>query len=159
VRFVQRLNANTLGNVTDLGNFLFGQERTSLEVYRPILMDVQHGVCLYCQKSLSSKCQVDHFIPWSRYPADLGHNFVLAHERCNNAKSDYLAAEKHLAAWHERNVLNQVELAARLREAALASDFTASIQIAKWVYQQTESIRWWELVAVCELRRFRLIVT
>jgi hypothetical protein len=35
---------------------------------------------------------VDHFIPWSRYPADLGHNFVLAHDRCINAKSDYLAA-------------------------------------------------------------------
>jgi hypothetical protein len=26
VRFVQRLNANRLGNVTDLGTFLFGQE-------------------------------------------------------------------------------------------------------------------------------------
>jgi hypothetical protein len=53
VRFVQRLNANRLGNVTDLGTFLFGQERASLDVYRPILMDVQHGTCLYCPKKLT----------------------------------------------------------------------------------------------------------
>jgi 5-methylcytosine-specific restriction endonuclease McrA len=138
VRFVQRLNVAALGTVTDLGTFLFGQERASLEAYRPILMDVQHGTCLYCQKPLTKQAQVDHFIPWSRYPADLGHNFVLAHERCNNAKSDYLAAEKHLAAWHERNLLNQAELDARLREAALATDFAGSVQTAKWVYHQTE---------------------
>src|SRR5262245_35842593 len=138
VRFVQKVNANKLGSVTDLGTFMFGQERASLEVYRPILMDVQQGDCRYCQKKLSKEAQVDHFIPWSRYPADLGHNFVLAHNQCNNAKSDYLAAEKHLAAWAERNRLHQEELQARLREAALPCDWSASVQIAKWVYQQTE---------------------
>lgn len=138
VRFVQKLNANKLGNVTDLGTFLFGEERASLDSYRPILMDVQDGVCLYCQKNLPKQTQVDHFIPWSRYPADLGHNFVLAHNHCNNAKSDYLAAEKHLAAWAERNRLHQVELQSRFQEAALPCDLSASIQVARWVYQQTE---------------------
>jgi hypothetical protein len=93
---------------------------------------------LYCQKDLPKKAQVDHFIPWSRYPADLGHNFVLAHNQCNNAKSDYLAAEKHLAAWAERNLLHQQELHSRLQAAALPCDLLASIQIARWVYQQTE---------------------
>jgi hypothetical protein len=62
----------------------------------------------------------------------------LAHERCNREKSDYLAAEKHLAAWSERNRLHQEELEARLQEAALPCDWSASIQIAKWAYQQTE---------------------
>jgi 5-methylcytosine-specific restriction endonuclease McrA len=138
VRFVQKLNASKLGNVTDLGTFLFGQERTSLDAYRPILLDVQKGVCLYCQKPLTRQGQVDHFIPWSRYPADLGHNFVLAHDLCNNAKSDYLAAEDHLAAWVERNRDHEAELHARLVEAALPCDWTAAVQIAKWVYQQTE---------------------
>lgn len=138
IRYVQKLNANNLGNVADLGTFLFGQERACLEVYRPILMDVQHGVCLYCGGSLSKQMEVDHFIPWSRYPADLGHNFVLAHKTCNNAKSDHLAAEKHLAAWAERNRLNQEELRSRLEGAALPCDASASIQIARWVYQQTE---------------------
>lgn len=138
VRFVQKVNANKLGGVTDLGTFLFGEERAGLEAYRPILMDVQHGACLYCQKGLPKQTQVDHFIPWSRYPADLGHNFVLAHNHCNKAKSDYLAAEKHLAAWAERNRLHQEELQSRLQEAALPCDLSASIQIARWVYQQTE---------------------
>ena len=138
VRFVQKLNANKLGNLTDLGTFLFGQERTSLDAYRLILMDVQHGKCLYCGGSLPKQTEVDHFIPWSHYPADLGHNFVLAHARCNNAKSDHLAAEKHLAAWVERNQRHQQELQSRLKEAALPCDESAAIQIARWSYQQTE---------------------
>jgi 5-methylcytosine-specific restriction endonuclease McrA len=138
VRFVHKINADRLGSLTDLGTFLFGQERASLDAYRPILMDVQHGICLYCRKGLAKTTQVDHFIPWSRYPADLGHNFVLAHNECNNAKSDYLAAEGHLAAWTERNQLHQEELQSRLQEAALPCDGPASIQIARWVYQQTE---------------------
>lgn len=138
VRFVQKLNANSLGNSTDLGTFLFGQERANLDIYRPILMDVQHGTCLYCQKPLSTLSQVDHFIPWSRFPADLGHNFVLAHDKCNNAKSDYVAAERHLAAWSERNQEHQEELRTRLLEAGLPSDWPGSIQIARWVYEQTE---------------------
>jgi 5-methylcytosine-specific restriction endonuclease McrA len=138
VRFVQKLNANRLGNVSDLGTFLFGQERASLDVYRPILIDVQHGTCLYCHKNLSKQSQVDHFIPWSRYSADLGHNFVLAHDRCNNAKSDHLAAERHLAAWVERNRLHEEELRARLEAAMLQCDMAAANQVANWVYQQTE---------------------
>lgn len=138
VRFVQKVNANNLGNVTDLGTFLFGQERASLEAYRPILTDVQQGICLYCGKALSREAQVDHFIPWSRYPVDLGHNFVLAHNQCNNAKSDYLAAERHLSAWADRNRVHQEELRSRLEKAALPCDQSASVQIAEWAYQQTE---------------------
>jgi 5-methylcytosine-specific restriction endonuclease McrA len=138
VRFTQKINASRLGSVTDLGTFLFGEERTCLESYRPILMDVQLGTCLYCGGNISKQSEVDHFIPWSRYPADLGHNFVLAHKSCNNAKSDYLAAEKHLAAWSERNRLHQEELQSRLQAATLPCDFSASVQITKWVYQQTE---------------------
>jgi hypothetical protein len=138
VRFVQKLNANRLGNLSDLGTFLFGHERNSLDAYRPILLDIQKGVCLYCQKPLPRQTHVDHFVPWSRYPADLGHNFVLAHDHCNNAKSDHLAAENHLAAWIKRNRVHQSELQTRLVDAALACDLTASMRIAEWVYQQTE---------------------
>jgi hypothetical protein len=138
VRFVQKLNATNLGNVTDLGTFLFGQERTSLEEYRDILRDVQHDTCLYCEKRLLNKGHVDHFIPWSRYPADLGHNFVLAHDKCNNAKSDYVAAEQHLDAWMRRNRQYRKDLAFRFQELALPCDLSASVQIATWVYRQTE---------------------
>jgi len=112
--------------------------RPSRSPYRPILLDVQKGDCLYCRKPLSEKTQVDHFVPWSRYPADIGHNFVLAHDRCNSAKSDFLAGENHYASWVERNREHRVELQERLVEAALPCDLTASLQIVKWVYQQTE---------------------
>jgi hypothetical protein len=139
VRFVQKLNASKLGNLTDLGTFLFGQERACLNAYRPILLDVQQGNCLYCEKPLNAQSQVDHFVPWARYPVDLGHNFVLAHNGCNSAKTDYLAAENHLVAWIERNRQHQAELQSRLVEAALPCDLTATVQIAKWVYQQTET--------------------
>jgi len=141
VRFVQRVNAANLGNVVDLATFLFGQERGSLDAYRPILLDVQHGNCLYCKKSLPRQSHVDHFIPWSRYPADLGHNFVLAHEGCNGAKSDAVAAENHLAAWVERNREYDKELHERFLDAALPFDDEATVQIAKWVYQQTEKAK------------------
>jgi len=138
VRFVQRLNTGKLGNAADLGTFLFGQERASLDAYRPILLDIQRGACLYCKKPLTGQAQVDHFVPWSRYPAALGHNFVLAHGRCNNAKSDHLAAEDHIAAWVGRNDEHRAELYERLVGAGLPWDPTATVQIARWVYQQTE---------------------
>lgn len=78
-RFVQKLNANNLGNVTDRGRFLLDQERSSLEAYQNVLIDVQERQRCYCQKDLPKSIEVDHFIPWSRYPTDRGHNSVLAH--------------------------------------------------------------------------------
>ncbi len=138
LRFVQRHNANNLGSVTDLGAFLFGKERASLDAYRDILFDVQRGTCLYCRKPLPKQTHVDHFIPWSRYPADLGHNFVLAHERCNGDKSDSVAAENHLSSWVERNHSHERQLNERFTEAALPFEMASTIQIAKWVYGQTE---------------------
>jgi hypothetical protein len=39
----------------------------------------------------------------------------LAHTTCNNTKSDYLLAEKHLAAWAERNRFHHDELRSRLK--------------------------------------------
>ena len=138
VRFVQRLNANDLGNLTDLGTFLFDRERSSLEAYRQILLDVQERQCFYCHNELRTSMEVDHFIPWSRYPTDLGHNFVLAHPRCNNSKSDYLTAEQHLQSWAERSRTRSEELAERLRDAELSHDSSAPLRITEWAYEQVE---------------------
>lgn len=138
LRYVRKVNAGSIGDVTDLGSFLFGQERSSLEPYRPILREVQRGRCFYCGKDLGSRNDVDHFIPWSRYPSDLGHNFVLAHASCNTRKSDYLACEDHLAAWEGRNQTSGPELSERFSKAALSTDLDACIGIAVWAYGQTE---------------------
>jgi 5-methylcytosine-specific restriction endonuclease McrA len=138
VRFVQKLNANDLGNLTDLGTFLFDQERSSLEMYKHVLLDFQERKCFYCHDVLRGGTDVDHFISWSRYPTDLGHKFVLAHPRCNNAKSDYLAAEQHLHKWAKLNRLRSAELAERLRDANLPHENAASIRITEWAYEQVE---------------------
>ena len=117
---------------------MFDQERSSLEAYKHILIDVQDRQCFYCHQELRTNLEVDHFVPWSRYPTDLGHNFVLAHPRCNNSKSDYLAAEQHLESWSQRNRVRSVELDQRLIDAGLPSDSLASIRITEWAYEQVE---------------------
>jgi hypothetical protein len=47
------------------------------------------------------------------YPLDLGHNFVLADNRCNNKKRDRLPAYEHLAKWTARNAQYVSQIAER----------------------------------------------
>ncbi len=63
---------------------------------------------------------------------------MLAHDKCNNAKSDFLAAERHLEAWLDRNQKHTDELQETIVASALPCDLNASMQVAKWMYQQTE---------------------
>jgi len=102
-----------------------------------LLLDVQGGACFYCMRRLQGDAAVDHFIPWARYPSDLGHNFVLAHPACNGAKSDHLAAEQHLEAWLERNEHHRVTLVQRFDQAGVVHDLPSTLQIAAWAYSQT----------------------
>lgn len=136
IAFVRRRNLDTLGHASDIGDFLFNAERASLEPYRGPLRDLQRGACFYCGATLRVAGDVDHFIPWSRYPADLGPNFVLAHRACNAAKGDHLAAERHLAAWTERNNRHERDLARLLAGAPVASSLGATLGIARWAYEQ-----------------------
>ena len=141
VTYLRRTNTSALGYSTDLQEFLFGHERASLDVYKPILREVQKGACFYCSGSLSSSADVDHFIPWSRCHSDLAHNFVLAHRGCNAAKSDHLAFERHLESWARRNSDLGVELDQRFEAAALIHDVNASVSIARWAYSYVEGAR------------------
>ncbi|HSW29087.1 MAG TPA: HNH endonuclease [Longimicrobiales bacterium] len=134
--FIRRLNARELGEQADLREFLFGSERASLAPLRPILSDVQGDRCFYCEARIRSASDVDHFIPWWRYPTDLGHNFVLAHAECNRRKSDHLAAERHLARWVERNRTHGPELASAFDLKRIRHDLAASERIARWAYGQ-----------------------
>ena len=132
--FVQRRNPKLLGQVVDLRSFLFGSRRKSLEAYRPLLRDLQQGLCFYCESDIKSQADVDHFIPWRLYKLDLGHNFVLAHQGCNSSKSDLLAAEEHLERWTERNRTRQAELEERFDERKVLHDWPATRQIARCAY-------------------------
>ncbi len=137
LRFVQSLPANSylLGRTTDLEQFLFGSDRTRLQGMVPSLLDLQHGECLYCHRAIST-AEVDHFIPWARYPADLAHNLVLAHRACNQSKKDLMAAETHLEYWLLRNERHSLALAEAGRNAGVLVDPGRTSSIAEWAYSR-----------------------
>jgi 5-methylcytosine-specific restriction endonuclease McrA len=141
-QYVRRYNANRLAEKTDLHEFLFGSERANLDVVRPILREFQSGQCFYCHRPLRGEAeQVDHFLPWSRYPVDLGHNFVLAHASCNGRKSDRLPAAHHLNGWVEHNRRLGRDKGREFDRRGVVHDLAISARIIDWAYQQTGEFR------------------
>ncbi len=137
-RYIRRQNHDVLGTTADLSEFLFGSERSDLSVVRPILHDLQLGRCFYCDGNLPANSgQVDHFIPWSKYPVDLGHNFVVAHQGCNSQKADHLAAADFLVAWADRNKQYGSQLGDAVSQRGVLHDLPTSVRITDWAYQQT----------------------
>jgi 5-methylcytosine-specific restriction endonuclease McrA len=153
LRCVRQENLDLIGETTDLSDFLFGSERGNLASVRPPLEDLQQGKCFYCGRDLPpGTTEVDHFISWSRYPADLGHNFVLADRRCNSQKRDRIPAYEHLCSWAERNAKYGEQLSADFQNRGIISNLEASRRIAHWAYVQPKRLpalrgsgltRWW----------------
>jgi diadenosine tetraphosphate (Ap4A) HIT family hydrolase/5-methylcytosine-specific restriction endonuclease McrA len=87
-----------------LERVLFGFDRIATTKVRAALWDLQARQCFYCGDRISSPdgCEVDHFIPWARYPDNGIHNFVVADPRCNGNKRDFLAASAHVQRWAAR---------------------------------------------------------
>lgn len=129
-----RLNASLLGKKDDLESFMFGTPRALLASIAPILSQMQDRRCFYCQGKLHSQTEVDHFVPWSRYPRDTAHNFVLAHRGCNNDKRDMLAAKGHLERWLARNDSLGRELGEQMQEQGFVSNLGSTVEVAKWAY-------------------------
>jgi 5-methylcytosine-specific restriction endonuclease McrA len=141
VRFVRSLPSNRqlVGEVTDLTAFMFGSGRAPLELYGPVLKELQGGTCFYCGSNLLEAAEVvDHFVPWSLYPVDFGHNFVLADSRCNGGKSDTLAGVVHLAKWHRRNLEHGRAMGAEFDARRLPHDLTATNRVTAWAYENAE---------------------
>ena len=91
---------------------LFGADRTTFPPpLRSGLRELQDGRCFYCDDRLTSRSEVDHFIPWSRWPNDAIENLVLA-DACNNHKRDHLAAADHAQRWANRLATQSADLAA-----------------------------------------------
>jgi len=143
VRQIQVFKANQplLGKDSQLLSFMFGSMRSSLSAYVGILHDHQDGHCFYCDKRMNKRGEVDHFVPWSRYPTDLAHNFVLAHSDCNGRKSDHLAAVEHLVHWRESNLDEGEKLSEAFVDKGLFHDQETSRQVAWWAYQSVEKSR------------------
>lgn len=140
--FVQCLPMNRpiLGSMSDLSDFLFGSERSGLRVIAEGLLGLQGGGCFYCGSAVRDAGAVDHFIPWSRYPLDLGHNFVLAHASCNQDKQNMLAATGHLQRWVKRNIERATLLDEVFTAVRFPADGNASSSVAEWAYENAERV-------------------
>lgn len=141
IRYIRQTNAAILQGERDLSEFLFGVERGQLGALCPLLRDIQSGCCFYCAAALRGPGDVDHFIPWSRYSLDYGHNFVLAHPTCNREKGAYLPAEHHLEDWVKRNELRGQPLTHDLRKLGFVSDWNSSRQVACWAYEGAAALK------------------
>jgi len=88
----------------ELEDFLFGVERVSSAKIRGRLWEIQERRCFYCRDGIPEphRGEVDHFLPWSRYPDNGIENLVVAHRRCNGDKRDFLAASEHVENWSLR---------------------------------------------------------
>ncbi len=98
LRMVAALNGLDLESER-LRAHLFGTDRVRFPVaLRSGLRELQNDRCFYCDERFAQRVEVDHFIPWSRWPNDAIENLVLA-DACNGHKSDHLAASEHVQRW------------------------------------------------------------
>ena len=128
-----RRNTSILGEADDLEEFLFASSRQSLQIMGAGLRKLDGANCFYCGHCLTS-VDVDHYIPFSQYPRDLAHNFVLAHPSCNRSKSDTLAALPHLERWLERIQMHADALAQIGADAGFVVESSIAHQVCSWAY-------------------------
>ena len=140
-----KANREILGPQADLHGFLFGQNRQVLAAFKQPLKELQNGQCIYCDKPLRGSPQVDHFIPWSRYPLDEGCNLVLAHSSCNRAKKDHIPALIHLEKWVSNLNFRGGEFANQLQAHRLPFGEHRTRSVVDWAYSLAESaqLRLW----------------
>ncbi len=117
-----------------LESFLFGVDRSQLAAVRPGLLDLQQGRCFYCGAGLGRTADVDHFIPWSRYPDNGIENLVVADRRCNGAKRNFLAAGEHVRRWRERNIEMGHELLGIAAGRKWESHAEETLGVARGIY-------------------------
>lgn len=113
---------------------LFGVDRVAFpKALRNGLVELQDGRCFYCRDDLRSRIEVDHFLPWSRWPTNAIENLVVA-DRCNNAKRDHLAAGCHVEAWATRVELRGAHLVELAHRAGWESDPARSLALVRSCY-------------------------
>jgi 5-methylcytosine-specific restriction endonuclease McrA len=142
VRKVRDLNGLALGE-RDLHAHLFGLERAQLVALCGPLRELHGGRCFYCDGRLGA-IDIDHFLPWARYPENRLENLVPTHARCNQSKAAHLAAVEHLERWLQRFVKQRDDLAEVSRTARWPTGGLATLSISRLLYtQQPEAARLW----------------
>ncbi|RPJ84415.1 MAG: hypothetical protein EHM13_04410 [Acidobacteria bacterium] len=90
----------------------------------------------YCGSRLTSNSEVDHFIPWARYPDNGIDNLVVAEMQCNAAKRDYFAAPPHLGNWRERNRCDSFSLVQIAQHLRWETHPAETLGVARGLYFQ-----------------------
>lgn len=133
IRMVASLNGLDLEGER-LRAHLFGGDRTAFPAtLRSGLRELQDGRCFYCGEPLRSRIEVDHFVPWSRWPNDAIENLVLA-DACNSHKRDHLAASDHARRWARRLATQRKDLATISTDASWSSDADRTLSIGRSSY-------------------------
>ena len=127
---------------SELEEFLFGAERVRLQPLQKPLRELQKGGCFYCEEALTAKSQVDHFLPWSRYPDDGLDNLVLAHDSCNHSKLNFLAELSFARRWEQRNRACSAQLDQIAAQARWSRDQGRTFGIVAGVYQSLPDGVW-----------------
>jgi 5-methylcytosine-specific restriction endonuclease McrA len=116
---------------------LFGSERRAFPTAaRKALTGLQDGSCFYCKVRLTARSHIDHFIPWSKYPNDAIENLVLACERCNSSKTDYLATPSLVDNWLSHIKTHGAALSSIADTTNLDSDAHRTIRLAQGKYNE-----------------------
>jgi len=128
----------------DHEEFLFGAARVGLgTLHRPLRL-LQDGRCFYCGGAFAGAAQVDHFLPWSRYPDDGLDNLVLAHERCNREKLHFLADLEFGHRWEERSRARSGDMDEIAAEARWNRDRARTFGVVASVYRGVpDGVRLW----------------
>jgi hypothetical protein len=135
-----------------LQNFLFGANRAAAASLCDPLAEIQHGRCFYCDGKLAAsankKPEVDHFIPWARYPDDSISNYVVAHGKCNRDKRDFLAANQHVSNWVGRlsneSLMGDISTLAQQRH--WECDAAANLGVASAIYRHLQpEVELWKI--------------
>ncbi len=134
---------------SQLEAFLFGASRIATAKLRAGLWEIQERRCFYCEGRLREPTagEVDHFLPWARYPDDGLDNFVVADEKCNAAKSASLAASEHVTRWARRFAIadpQHQQLTELAQRASWDRNHERSLGAARGIYLRLpEDARLW----------------
>jgi hypothetical protein len=138
-----RENNKKLAADRKLEDFLFGGSRKSVAVYAKRFYDMQDGRCFYSKVKLAgpNAGEVDHFIPWARYPFDSPFNLVLASRKVNNALRESLKPDEWRTRWLARNDEFASVLTAPAPQGFGASqeDAATARAISDWLYRSARA--------------------
>ncbi len=116
-----------------LDDFLFGADRLSLVRVRTALAELQDGRCFYTGEPLGT-LEVDHFLPWARFPNNAIENLVVTNRKVNGMKRAHLVAPQHLLRWGQRNHDQRDDLDQVARAASWESRPVETVGVVRSVY-------------------------